>query len=219
MKIYTFFTETHTDLLFQYFLPSLYKYENAETIIKKLPQQCSSGEYGKDGWFDTMLKKVEYHIQSCEENYGKTFIYSDCDVQFVAPFIDTMVNELDNYDIACQDDVHPYGNRTTYCAGFFICRSNDATLAFFKKILLDMISHNTSPKHNYNDQTALNENLNMINHKILSNKFYTIAQTTKRLWKEDYNIDVPKNIVVHHANWTHGVSNKIKLLNFVKENI
>ena len=215
MKIYTLFTDSHKDLLYQYFLPSLYNQENTEVIIKKIPQECESAEYGKDGWFKTMLKKVEYHIQSCIENYGKTFIYSDCDVQFLQPFINVLEDELQDYDIACQNDVHPYGNRNTYCAGFFICRSNDQTLAFFNKMLSDMQSRGES--RSYNDQSALNENLSMIRHKMLSNKFYTIAQTTNRLWQEDYTVKIPKDILIHHANWTHGVSNKIKLLNFVQE--
>jgi hypothetical protein len=215
MKIYTFFTETHKELLYNFFLPSLYNQEDTDVVIKKLPQDCRDGEYGHDGWFTTMIKKVEYHIQSCKENYGETFIYSDCDVQFLKPFVSTLVDELGNYDIACQDDVHPYMDRNTYCAGFFICKSNDRTLAFFEKILSDMINRGESP--NYNDQAALNENLSMVKYLSLSHKFYTTAQTTHMLWDNNYNINIPTDILVHHANWTHGVSNKIKLLNFVRE--
>lgn len=215
MKIYTLFTNSHWSLLNNYFLPSLYKQEDAEVVIKKFPQECHSAEYGKDGWFKTMTKKVEYHIQSCQENFGKTFIYSDCDVQFLQPFISVAENELQDYDLACQNDVYPYGNRKTYCAGFFICKSNDKTLSFFEKILADMKLRGEAP--HYNDQAALNENLSMVKHKTLSNKFYTISQTTNKLWDENYDVEVPKDIIVHHANWTHGISNKIKLLDFVKE--
>jgi hypothetical protein len=215
MKLYTFYTDSHKDLLYKYFLPSLYEQENAEVIIRKFPQECPSAEYGKDGWFKTMLKKVEYHIQSCQENYGKTFIYSDCDVQFLKPFVATLIDELGDYDIACQNDVYPYMNRNTYCAGFFICKASDTSLAFFEKILYDMLARGES--RHYNDQVALNENLSMLKHKILSNRFYTIAQTTHSLWTENYNIKIPSDIIVHHANWTHGVSNKIKLLNFIRE--
>lgn len=215
MKIYTLFTNSHKDLLYKYFLPSLYEREDAEVIIKKIPQYCATAEYGQDGWFQTMLKKAEYHIQSCKENFGQTFIYSDCDVQFLQPFINIAEEELGDYDIACQDDVYPYFDRSTYCAGFFICRANYKTLEFFEKILHDMFVHKHSTS--YNDQKAMNENLSMIKHKTLSHKFYTIAQTTHKLWQEDYNVNIPSNIIMHHANWTHGVENKIKLLNFIKE--
>jgi hypothetical protein len=78
-----------------------------------------------------------------------------------------------------------------------------------------MINRGESP--NYNDQAALNENLSMVKYLSLSHKFYTTAQTTHMLWDNNYNINIPTDILVHHANWTHGVSNKIKLLNFVRE--
>jgi hypothetical protein len=217
MKIYTLFTESHTRLLYEYFLPTIHSQENVEVVIKKIPQYCSSAEYGKDGWFQTMIKKVEYHIQACKENYGQTFIYSDCDVQFFEPFINIAINELADYDIACQDDVYPYKDRKTYCAGFFICRANDKTINLFNKILSDMLIRGQY-YISYNDQAALNENISMVNHKTLSHKFYTIAQTTNQLWEEDYNVKIPDDIVAHHANWTHGISNKIKLLDLVKNN-
>ena len=218
MKIYTLFSNSHSDLLYQYFIPSLFKVEdNIDLVIRKLPQLCSTGVYGQDGWFETMLMKVEFHILSCIENMGSTFIYSDCDVQFLQPFIDLVKEEIQDYDLACQNDIHPYGDRPTYCAGFFICKASETSLAFFKKILSDMLAKREFPQ--YNDQSALNENLHMLKHKILSNRFYTIAQTTNLLWAENYNIKIPSDIVVHHANWTHGVSNKMKLLNFIKEKI
>jgi len=214
MKIYTLFTDSHKDLLYQYFLPSLYHYEDAEVIIKKIPQYCQSGEYGQDGWFETMIEKVKYHIQSCKENLGQKFIYSDCDVQFLNRFIDIAIEELSDYDIACQDDVHPYNDSTTYCAGFFICNANDKTLNLFETILDSMLV--SSDRTSYNDQSALNDHLSRVKHKTLSHKFYTIAQTTSSLWQEDYAVKIPTDILVHHANWTHGVHNKLKLLNFIK---
>jgi hypothetical protein len=145
---------------------------------------------------------------------GQKFIYSDCDVQFLNKFIDVAIDELSDYDIACQDDVHPYYDRNTYCAGFFICNANDKTLNLFEKTLESMLA--TADHTNYNDQSALNENLSRVKHKTLSHKFYTIAHTTRSLWQEDYTIGIPTNILVHHANWTHGVNNKVKLLNFIK---
>lgn len=222
MKIYTIFTDSHQQLLHEYFIPSLYNNINysepkpIDIIIKKIPQFCPTATYGRKGWMETMLNKVDQHIEACEYNLGKQFIYFDCDVQFFKPFIDDMIEELGDFDIACQNDIFPYENRQTYCAGMFICNANEKTLDFFKSIRKNMVENSYRP-HEYNDQVALNENLYKIKHKLLSCKFYTIAQTTNCLWDNNYNINnIPNNISIHHANWTHGVDNKIKLLNFIK---
>ena len=216
MKLYTLYTDSHKDLLLNHFLPSISQNTSPfDIVLRKIPQYCKSGEYMKIGWIETMIKKVEYHIESCLENLNKSFIYTDCDVQFLTNdnIIDIMLNELEGYDIACQDDAHPFGDRTTYCAGFFICKSNTSTVALFEKILQDM-KRNSAWLH---DQEALNMNLSMVKHKTLSHRFFTHAQITKELWSgNNDDFVIPKNILVHHANWTHGVDNKIKLLNMVK---
>lgn len=76
---------------------------------------------------------------------------------------------------------------------------------------------NQRHKDRYTDQIALNENLDQVKHGLLSHKFYTIAHSKQKLWDKDYNISVPSDLLVHHANWTHGIENKIALLNFIKE--
>lgn len=215
MKIYTIFTDTHKYLLYNYFLPTLYEHEYTETVIKKIDQICSSGSYGQNGWFETMRQKALYCLQACKDNYGQKIIYADCDIQFLGPFINRMEEELSDYDIACQDDVFPFGNRRTYCAGLLICRANDRTIQLFQNII-NLMNMRGAWSPNWDDQGALNENIHITKHKALSHQFYTIAQSKAQLWDNDYSISIPKNILVHHANWTHGVDNKIKLLDFVK---
>jgi Nucleotide-diphospho-sugar transferase len=218
MKLYTLYTPSHETLLMKYFLPSFNSSYGLDLVIRKIPQYCNSGEYMKDGWISTMLKKVEYHIASCEENYNQIFAYSDCDVQFFVQddrsLYNTLIEELGDYDIACQDDVHPFFNRNTYCAGFFVCKSNDRVLNFFHKILHDMIKNQPL----LHDQQALNNNLSMLKHKMLSNKFFTHAQKTKKIWTDETDdFTINNDILVHHANWTHGIQNKIRLLEIVRD--
>jgi len=219
MKIYTFFTDSHAHILYNYFIPSLYMHENATLIIKKIEQMCPKGNYASVGWFQTMIEKIKYVIEACKENYNHIFIYSDCDVQFFKPFIKQLIAELDDFDIACQNDIHIVNNKTTYCAGFFICKSSDATIHLFESILDHLNNMNKEPELIYDDQHALNDHIDLVKHTILSNKFYTIAQSKQELWNNDYDIEIPTDILVHHANWTEGIENKINLLNFIKEKI
>jgi hypothetical protein len=48
------------------------------------------------------------------------------------------------------------------------------------------------------------------------NKYWTIANYTGGVWNGSIDFKVPENILVHHANWTIGTDNKIKLLNEVR---
>jgi len=65
------------------------------------------------------------------------------------------------------------------------------------------------------DQTSLNDNLHMVKHKRLSHRFFNVAHYLNGVWNNrDFNI--PNDIIIHHANWTIGVQNKIELLKLVR---
>jgi hypothetical protein len=222
MKLYTFYTDSHSILFDNFFKPSLSIVDSIDLIYKKEPQKCTTASYMDSGWLETMKSKVQLHIEASKQFDDQHFIYSDCDIIFLdSNLVQILLEELDDNDIAFQDDVEPYGNRPTCCAGFFISKTNKSTLSIWENVLdiLNKLPQNT----NQNDQTLLNLILNNtgsnIKYKLLSHKFFTLAQYRKELWDKKTNFfdfDIPTNIVTYHANWTHGVSNKINLLNMVK---
>src|SRR5574343_1401962 len=203
MKLYAIFTPSHRVMYENHFLPSLPKYE-FESIPTEIPQVCAKCHFYTQGWSQTCFRKVELFIKACEENMGNIFVFSDVDIQFFGPLKETLLNELGNCDIAVQNDTGPY-----YCSGFFICRGNERTLAMFN-----------SMKDNYHkeDQTSLNENIHMCRAKFLSRKFFTIAHVTNRVWNGE-DVYIPDDILMHHANWTEGIDNKINLLKMVRNKI
>jgi hypothetical protein len=222
MKLYTFYTDSHSILFENFFKPSLSIIDNIDLVYKKEPQKCTTASYMDSGWLETMRSKVQLHIEASKQFDDRFFIYSDCDIIFLdSDLVQTLLEELDDHDIAFQDDVEPHGNRPTCCAGFFISKTNQATLSLWENILhiLDNLPKDT----NQNDQTLLNLMLNKmgsnIKYKLLSHRFFTLAQYRKELWDKKNNFfdfDIPTDIVTYHANWTHGVPNKIDLLNMVK---
>jgi hypothetical protein len=222
MKLYTFYTDSHSILFENFFKPSLSIIDNIDLVYKKEPQKCTTASYMDSGWLDTMRSKVQLHIEASRQFDDHFFIYSDCDIIFLdSNLVDVLLAELGDNDIAFQDDVQPYGNRSTCCAGFFISKTNKSTLSIWENVLdrLNKLPQNT----NQNDQTLLNFILNNtgsnIKYKLLSNRFFTLAQYRKELWDKNtncFNFDIPSDIITYHANWTHGVSNKIELLNIVK---
>lgn len=199
MKLYTIYTPSHKILYDNYFKKTLPN--EFELISMEIPQYCPTGSFYKDGWSETCFEKVKFFIKACEENRNEIFIFSDVDVQFFGEIKKTLIEELGDFDIACQNDTGMY-----YCSGFFICRSNDRTMKMFKSMM---------DNYNKEDQTSLNENIHLCKSKFLSSKFFTIAHITHNVWKGE-DVEIPKYILMHHANWTEGIENKIKLLNMVK---
>ncbi len=206
MKLYTFYTDTHEIFLKDFFIPSLKKGEY-DLVIEKFNQDCHNGKYMTKGWNNTMRKKVQYIIRSIEECWGNVFIHSDCDVQFFKPSKQYFISEIKNYDIVLQDDV------VCYCAGFFVCRANGKTLRLFNSVLDNLSQYD-------NDQDALNNYINSfeIKHKKFDNRVYTIAMAMGGRWYGE-EVEIPKDIIIHHANWTTGIDNKIKLLEYVRNKV
>ena len=123
---------------------------------------------------------------------------------------------------ACQNDVALYNNRDTCCAGFFVCKTNNKTVHLWQSILEHMNSLPTNT--NEQDQSLLNHYLDKIDikYKTLSHKFFTLARHKPELWDQKNNyfdFTIPDDIIAYHANWTHGIENKIALLNYVQSKI
>jgi len=177
MKLYTCYTPSHRVMYENYFLPSLPN--EFDLIVEQFPQDCPTGSFYTAGWGKTMQRKAALLLRICEANMGKVFVFSDVDVQFFGPIKQVLLDELGDFDIACQDDF--VGQ---YCAGFFICRANAATLALFRKM---------AELCTYSDQVVMNEHISLCKAKFLSSRFYTVAHSLGGLWTGQA-IDVPANV-------------------------
>lgn len=201
MNIYTTYTPSHKILYDNYFIKTLPKDFNLKAYAD--PEQlCKTGEYYTNGWTQTTKKKIDIFVYACAANIGKPFFYCDVDVQFFDNnIINILLEELGDYDIACQDD---YDN---YNSGVFVCNANETTLAMFKQM---------QKTYNYidDDQRTLNKHLFMCKHKMLSRRFFTTGFIFRRWNGQDF--ELPKDIIMHHANWIVGVPDKIKVLDFVR---
>ena len=199
MRVYTYYTESHKILFENYFKKTIVDLEIYATFGE---QECKTGSYYKDGWKKTTMKKVDVFIKAVEENMNDIFVFSDVDIQFFGPIKDQLLIELEDYDIAIQNDYNG-----GLCSGFFICRGNERTLKMFQNM------KNNHDKY-LEDQHALNMNLNFCKFKVLSPRFWTFGAYGTQ-WKGQ-NFDIPDNLLMHHSNWTEGIDNKIKLLEVVK---
>ena len=184
-----------------------------------------------------MIEKQRF-INSCI-NYsaqGEVLLFSDVDVRFYGPIEKDLTYSLRDKDICFMKDHN--SDETGRCGGFFVLRSSERIKDFFSKVLLKLESHTeqdvswaTSEQSTINNLLSENKDVRW---GYLPLKYYTHGlhiqgiknfsnENQSGLWWENKDheeksaIFVPHNILVHHANWAHGVDQKLHLLDFVSQ--
>jgi hypothetical protein len=216
MKLLTFYTESHKELFKSFFLNSFNEYLKDDFILleSNYKQVCEKASYGTPGFGETMIGKLEHIIKNIDVNDNQPMVFSDCDVQFFKNIKTDILEDLGEFDIKFQDDI------LCLCAGFFVCRQNEVVLNFFKDVLHTLL---LTIQNGMDDQQIINTFLTTKNHsisfdKLPREKYFTVASSTNaKQWNGEKFI-VPNNIILHHANWTVGLDNKFKLMEYVKNN-
>lgn len=226
IKLYSIYTPSHEVFLEKFFLPSLK--DDYFLVLEKYEQECHSGVFQSEGWMDTMKKKVELIIRAIKENQGQVFIHSDVDVQFFGKTKDVILQAISGNDIVFQKDMPEALDNDFeghYCAGFFVCRGNEKTLKLFEDILSEI------PKTKLNDQLILNKLIRNNKYKIaascLPDSFWgpgtyygkNVDHLGGYHWEDGDELLFPEEILMHHANWTRGIENKKRQLEYVKKRV
>ncbi len=216
MRVYTFYTDSHAVLKDKWFLPTFIETNSdLELIIKHYDQECLTGTWGQNGWNTTMFRKVELILQAIEENWGKIFIYADIDIQFFRPMKWTIEKEIEGYDMVIQRDGPGEGE---LCAGFFACQANEAVKELWLKVHEIM-----KADAKRDDQQPLNHLLKgratKVRWKRLPNDFLSGGTLHTELWVPGKIIPAPVTVILHHANWTFGIDNKLAQLKQVRETV
>ena len=222
MRLIGLWTSSHHEMKSNWFDPSLGKEFQPHLVHFK---EEDGGDYLSPSWTRSVLAKNELILSKLESDKDEVFVYSDCDIQFFGLTPKMLLAELGGYDIAFQRDDY----RGLACSGFFVARSS-SQLAQVWKAVIQQISHQGR------DQIALNKLLHetpALRWRLLSTRFFgagcglpllPIYQRIVRLkfrsraplWVPGMPLAVPNEIVMHHANWTVGITNKICQLEYVK---
>jgi hypothetical protein len=190
-----------------------------------------------------MCLKVDLIIEALNSNPDSVFIFSDVDVQFFAKTETELRAAIRNKDIAIQRDALD-GEPNT---GFFIARTSPPLLKMWedirtrigkekiseqkilKKILVSRgidflerkmpLIQKTSRLRFYltNWLFPCLANEYGLRWSFLSTRFFTPGMYSNRIWTSSFDFRVPSSIIMHHANWTIGVENKIAQLKYVRE--
>lgn len=209
MQCYCCFSETHKPLFNNFFYPTLPK--DIKILQYKIENHCKSGEWRSSGWKKAVSEKCKIIENACINNKkGEIILYSDVDIQFFCDKIEReLKEELGDFDIKFQND-----GIAGFCSGFFVFKVSDFTKTLIKDWHNTLINSN-SPC----DQPTLNhvlKNYDSRKYGVLSNKYWSYGQISKKVWKPGENIDLNHKIYVHHANWTVGIENKKKMMEEIK---
>ena len=221
MKLYALYTPSHDILKDQFFLPSIQ--DDFEIILEFCEQTSPSATFMSEGWTATTMRKVDLIIRAIEENLQseEVFIFSDVDIQFFAPIKDIILTLMEGKDIMMQRN-NPEG---VLCTGFFACRANEKTLHLWQDVKKTMQKNKSN-----SDQISFNQCIKKKSKKnpyglvwdYLPDTFFgagTLAAYPGYLWKPGRELDIPDGIMIHHANWTRGVKNKIAQLKYVRNHV
>lgn len=196
MNIYSIVSDSHKSLMNNFFLPSLQSVEPEARINAREIEQSCNGLFYSDGWHRTMEFKVDQYIEACEETWGEHFVWADIDIEFYQPFYQYCLDMLSEYDIAFQQSAN-----NDVCAGFFIARSNENTMNFFKTIKADYNNHGC-------DQNAINYHKSSIKYTRLPNE---TIWSPLQYWN-GHNTTITRKAKLAHANYVIGIQNKTMLL-------
>ena len=215
MKIYTFLSEAQREMYEKYFLSSLPtefdvnttfhndSYIEPESAYYSLGHPCPE-------FTERMKMKAIFMKKTCEKNFGDIIVFADADLQFFGPLKKTLIEELGNLDMVCQQD-DMWSVSRKLCGGLMVCRCNTHTLKLFTQI---------EKNFRIDDQVTLNDQKNICKHKALPmEQFFTVGHVLGRQWWKEVNFSIPQSILVHHASWTLGIENKMKLLEIVKKRV
>ena len=208
IPLLSYYTQSHEVLFDEYFLPSFEKYlsKSFRLIVETGHQDCPSSTYYRKGWFETVVKKIDFVNSFLQTSNDELLVFADVDIVFFDNFKDSLLEELGNNDMAFQR-----ASFSNACTGFYAIKINDENKRFFDD-LLKSYNLNKGDQHNINKMLSRGN----YNSTLLSDKFHNFNKlwhNTRVVWKLGDNIPFPNfPISLYHANYTIGVENKLVLL-------
>jgi hypothetical protein len=185
IKLYSIYTE-ETNVLKEIFINTIQ--DDWEINLVSWGQAGEEGNWGTKSFGKLMRKKIEFVIETLEENRGNIIIFSDIDIQFFGKCSKLIKKSLRNNDLLFQSERWP---QKEINAGFIVVKCNDRTIEFFRSVA-DIKLENLE----FFEQSAMSE---ILNGNDLDLKWDVLPS---QFWAMSHGGNPPLDIVLHHANCT-----------------
>jgi len=209
IPLHTLYTPSHEPLFKQYFAPSVPA--DMELRMHFLENE-GSGTFKQPDWHRAIIRKVEVIIEAIHEHWGGVFVWSDVDVQFFGPFSEWVTRTTRRHDLVFQVDAPGPG----LCDGFFFCRANATTLAIWE----DVLEFVRKPESKGDDQWRVQQLAAARTDTCigyLPPLFMGGGTFTGQAWHPGQPVLLTRGLLMHHANFTIGVPNKLALCQAARE--
>lgn len=220
MKFFCYCTESYQVLVDQWLVPSFQDFGGI--TVWESERVGPPVNYKEAGWYHIVAEKAECILRAIRENRGELIVFLDPDMQFFAPLEIILRGLMGQFDLLVARD-SPQG---VMCSGFMVMRASIKTERLWTNIRDDI------GKGRRDDQDCLNRllrgriipgslssrgfNRYLIRWGYLPPAFFSGGMLTGRLWSPGETLEVPEVIVMHHANYTVGLNQKIAQLEYVR---
>lgn len=199
------FKDSAYDSIYQeHFLPS-WNACNAGAFELMALDARTFGVFGEDR-FNVSYKFQMLNLREVvAANFGRCIVWSDTDIRFYSPSIYDVETLANDWRVCTAMDGE------THCTGYMFFEAGPAILSFIDR----WIELNNSKKwgHAQESFNALGERM-----RALPSTYWNLSfSPLLKPWEPGDVVAVPPhNLILHHANYTKGVENKLKLLEEVR---
>jgi hypothetical protein len=230
LKIYCFYTAAYQDLVDQWLGPSIaLEYE----LVAHRGPDATAIDYKRNGWASIVRRKVDFILEAVRDNWNQPFVFSDPDVQLLGPTRTRLSHLIRCRDLVFQKDSP---RPDALCTGFFVCRGNSKTLKFWTAVrdqmdgaedrddqdcaraeLVDSLIGRVPDRSRLIAACLSQHRVNpfAIRWGYLPVLFFGGGTLTGLRWRPGDTLPVPDPVLMHHANWTVGLANKVAQLHHV----
>lgn len=200
MNIYSCYTPSHRRICWKYFEETIcYDISLVSFLLPKI----GDGNYKNVNWTEATKHKILSILKIIDLGIDDIFIFSDVDVQFFGPITDLITESIKEYDIVTQHDPSMRYDHM-YCTGFMAIRPSEKIRNLFQSTL-DLMEE----KPRLDDQDAFNVVIRETNNDVNIGLFdQNKVWSHRKMWEPGTPLEIPEDILVHHANWTVNVQNK-----------
>jgi hypothetical protein len=214
IPLYALFTPSHRVLKENYFEPTLPPDIELHLCHVEIDGE---GRFHDVSWRRAIVCKVEFILEAIERHAGtaeSAFAFSDVDVQFFGSFGDWFERSLEQHDLVFQTDAPG----PALCSGFLFCRANAVTRAFWQQVLAGVRASDGREDDQVMAQRLVWQ-MPELKWTCLPPIFFGGGTLTGRAWNPGTELPVPSGLLMHHANFTLGVPNKVRQLEYVREQV
>lgn len=247
MRIYTLSTDSRSVFKDRWFVPSLNALpDKFELIVSSNSRHKDAPAYGTSEFNRVMETKTDLVVDALRQCWGQVFIYSDIDVQFLQSFQGRIPELMGENHLVVQRD-SPQGHLCAgfmilqadwpvlnLFQAIKLQLSRHSKLddqAVLNHELIKYAVPEESRGLRYDElvteafaranelYSALPNTPNQFDLKwnYLPASFFGAGTESGKAWRPGDEIFVPDDAIMHHANWTEGLENKLAQLEHVRE--